>query len=199
MRRVPSSIAAKLPAAARLFADRGMDQTKIEDVADATGIPKATLYYYFSGKEDILAFLLADSLDLIADAVAIALDSEGSARSRFALVVQAQLSVMAEQRDVCRALIADLGRAGRIPEIAEAIGRAYYEPMMRLLAEGAQDGSLREVDDAATTAVAVFGAVTVSALSFLVSGLPVEQLAGNIVTLLVEGLGPRDADRSRGQ
>ena len=34
MRQVPSSIAAKLPAAATLFANHGLDQTKIEDVAE---------------------------------------------------------------------------------------------------------------------------------------------------------------------
>ena len=44
----------------------------IEDVAAATGVAKATLYYYFTGKEEILAFLLQDTLAHIADEVAIA-------------------------------------------------------------------------------------------------------------------------------
>jgi AcrR family transcriptional regulator len=197
MRQVPSSIAAKLPAAATLFANHGLDQTKIEDVAEATGIPKATLYYYFAGKEEILAFLLADSLNLIADAVAIAMESDGNARERLGQVVAAQLKVMAEQRDVCRALIADLGRAGRIPEIADAVRRAYYEPLMRLLEEGAADGSLRKVEDPGSTSVAIFGAVTISALSYLVAseGLSTDQVAAQLVSLLVDGLGPRKRAR----
>ena len=37
MRAVPVQIAARLPAAAELFADRGVESTKIEDVAAATG------------------------------------------------------------------------------------------------------------------------------------------------------------------
>ena len=45
MRAVPVQIAARLPAAAELFADRGVESTKIEDVAAATGVPKATLWY----------------------------------------------------------------------------------------------------------------------------------------------------------
>jgi len=40
-----------------LFAEHGLDATKMDDVAAATGVPKATLYYYFEGKEDILRFL----------------------------------------------------------------------------------------------------------------------------------------------
>lgn len=193
MRQVPHSIATKLAAAAALFADNGLDQTKIDDVADVTGVPKATLYYYFAGKEDILAFLLAEGLSLIAEAVGVALEAPGTARQRLALVVEAQLRVMAERRDACRALITDLGRAGRIPEISSAVERAYYQPVMRLLEEGARDGSLRPVEDPASTSVAIFGAVTISALSSLFAGaeLSTDEMAAGLLGLLVDGLGPR--------
>ena len=91
MRTVPTSIAAKLPRAAELIAERGLDQTKIEELAEVTGIPKATLYYYFAGKEEILVFLLRDLLTQVADAVAIGAESEGTAAERLAMVVRAQL------------------------------------------------------------------------------------------------------------
>lgn len=61
MRKIPAQISERLPAAAELFAERGLNDTKIEDVAATTGIAKATLYYYFAGKEEILAFLLETS------------------------------------------------------------------------------------------------------------------------------------------
>ena len=193
MRDVPISIAQKVMGAAALFAERGLDQTKIEDVAEATGVPKATLYYYFTGKEEILAFLLRDALAAMADGVAIAVDAEGTARDRLLGVFTAQLQVMADQPDVCRALIADLGRAGRMPDIAEAITTAFYAPVERLLREGAQDGSLRGVDDPISAAVAIFGAVTISGLSHLVLGgeVPVAGVVARIAGLLLEGLDPR--------
>ncbi len=56
MHTASRQIADRLPAAAALSAERGLNDTKIEDVAAATGVPEATLYYYFAGKEDILAF-----------------------------------------------------------------------------------------------------------------------------------------------
>ena len=58
MRAIPEGITERLEAAAQVFADHGFDQTRIEDLAEATGIPRATLYYHFAGKEDILAWLL---------------------------------------------------------------------------------------------------------------------------------------------
>ncbi len=193
MRAVPVSIAQRLTPAAELFAERGLDQTKIEEVAEATGIPKATIYYYFAGKEDILAFLLRDALVAMADAVAIAADGVGDARARLSGVLTAQLQVMADQPAVCQALIADLGRAGRIPDIAQAVIDAFYGPVERLLHEGAADGSLRSVPDPAAAAVAIFGAVTISGLSHLVlrGGLQVGQVVGQLTDLLLGGLDPR--------
>lgn len=195
MRRVPAQIAARLPAAAELFAERGLENTKVEDVATATGVPKATLYYYFAGKEEILAFLLQDTLQQMADEVAIAAQAPDSAAIRLAAVVRAQLRVMADQPAVCRALIENLGHAGRIPEIANSVTEAYYTPVQQLLDEGVHDGSLRATEDPATTAMALFGAVTMSALSYLATGrsLSPEGLSPSILAVVLDGLRPSDS------
>jgi TetR/AcrR family transcriptional regulator len=189
MRQVPSSVAAKLAHAAELFAERGLEQVKIDDVAQVTGLAKATLYYYFAGKEDMLAFLLADALRSMADAVAIALDHEGSAAERLPRVIDAQLQVMREQPAVCRALLSELGRAGRIPEIAVAIQAAYYTPVATVLVDGAADGSLRAVDDVAEAVMAIFGAVTIAGLHYLVRDEPIPPGVGQrLADLLLQGI-----------
>ena len=190
MRPLPRSIAAKLVKAADLIAERGLDQTKIEDLAQVTSTPKATLYYYFTGKEEILVFLLRDLLEQVALAVGKASDSAGTARDRLSAVVRAQLDVMAAQPSVWRALVADLGRAGRLPEIAAGIANAYYRPVQRLLDEGADDGSLRAVEDSTATAMAIFGAATVVALHHLMAGrrLDPAALARQINELVLEGV-----------
>jgi AcrR family transcriptional regulator len=190
MRPVPTSIAAKLPQAADLIADQGFDQTKIEELADVTGIPKATLYYYFSGKEEILVFLLRDLLTQVADAVAIALEDDGSALDRLRAVIRAQFEVMADQPSVWRALIADLGRAGRMPEIAGKVAEAYYAPVQQLLEAGAEDGSLRRVDDTPATAMAIFGSVTVVGLHYLMAGQPLDAgtLTRQVSELILQGV-----------
>ena len=195
MRHVPAQIAARLPAAAELFADRGLEDTKVEDVATATGVPKATLYYYFAGTEQILAFLLQETLQQMADEVAIAVQVPDTAAIRLAAVVRAQLRVMADQPAVCRALIENLGRAGRMPEIANSVTEAYYSPVQQLLDEGVRDGSLRATEDPATTAMVLFGAVTMSALAYLATGrsLNPEDLSPSILSVVLEGLRPADA------
>ena len=193
MREIPAQIAERLPAAAELFAKRGLNDTKIEDIAAATGIAKATLYYYFAGKEDILAFLLQDALHQLAREVTTIVGTAGSGAQRLRGIIAAQLRLMAERPAVCRALIGELGRAGRMPVIADMISTAYLQPVETLLLAGSADGSLVAVDNTRAVAIALFGAVTTGALTYLITddALDEDIIARTIHDVLFVGLRPR--------
>lgn len=200
MRPVPTQLAAKLYRAGDLLADQGLDNTKIEEIADVTGVPKATLYYYFAGKEEVLAFLFQDFLSLVAGDVAVAAEMPGTGAARLRAVIEAQLRLMFEHPAICRALIGDLGRAGRLPEIATAINEAFYAPLETLLAEGAADGSLRRIEDTAGTAATIFGAVTMAGLGTLITAPDTDpdQAVATVQSVLLNGLDgaiPRAAQR----
>jgi AcrR family transcriptional regulator len=194
VRQIPAKLASRLYGAAELIADRGLADAKIDEIADAAGIPKATLYYYFSGKDEILAFLLADVLELIAGEVGTAVSAPGSARERLESAVEAQLRVMLEHPAVCRALVGDLGRATRLPELAMALQTAFHQPIEDLLAEGINDGTLRGVDHPGVVALSIFGAITVTGLSVAVEGpsnnpaKDAARAAASICDLLLNGL-----------
>lgn len=201
MRKLPAKLASQLYDAAELIAERGLDGTKIDDIAEVTGIPKATIYYHLDGKNGVLEFLLGDLLDLIAGAVGVAVSGPEDARTRLEAAIVAQLGVMLEHPFLCRALVGDLGRATRLPELAVAIHTTFYEPIERLLAEGVADGSLRQVADPATVAMSVFGAITIAGLSVAVEGpceKPVEEatrLAAAIAELVLRGLATHPASQ----
>lgn len=194
VRQIPAKLASKLYGAAELIADRGLADAKIDEIADAAGIPKATLYYYFSGKDEILAFLLADVLELIAGEVGTAVSAPGSARERLESAVEVQLRVMLEHPAVCRALVGDLGRATRLPELAMALQTAFHQPIEDLLAEGVNDGTLRGVTHPGVVALSIFGAITVAGLSVAVEGpsnnpaKDAAHAAASICDLLLNGL-----------
>jgi TetR/AcrR family transcriptional regulator len=196
MRAVPDSIAESLDKAAAVFADRGFDQTRIEDLAEATGVPRATLYYYFAGKEDILAWLLRRMLVADAEAVARAAAGPGTARERLEAVVLTKLRISAAHPHAYRALWADYGRVARMPELTSAVLRGWYEPVGRLLAEGAADGSIRPLENPETAAAAVYGAVNITAAHYLFADgrLDPERVAAELCPLLLKGLQPAGVD-----
>jgi AcrR family transcriptional regulator len=165
MRSVPESMANKLMSAAGEFV-ASWDDVRIDDIAAASGVPRATLYYYFSSKENVLAFLLRRMLDQLTDAVADADDDSLAIPERLAAVVRAQLAHLAEYPAPAQPLTSNLGKAGKLPDIAAAISTSFHEPARRLLALGASDGSFRKVDSE-LAATALYGAVTVVGLRCL--------------------------------
>lgn len=53
-----------LKAAEAIFAERGFAGATMADIADASGLPKANLHYYFGTKEDLYRAVLANILDI---------------------------------------------------------------------------------------------------------------------------------------
>ena len=189
MRQVSEGIAGALPKAASVIAERGLENTRMEDIVAATGIPRPTLYYHFSSKEEILAWLLERLLrDLTVD-VGHIVDRDEPARDRFAKVVRAYLEVFAQHRDLCAVLLSDLGRVTRIPTLAESIWSAFHEPVRKLLDAGSRDGSLRSVD-AEVAGSAIFGALTMVGLHYIITGQPidVDVIAARLDNLILGGL-----------
>lgn len=190
LRPLPSALRERVELAVAAFAEKGFEGTRMEDVAEVTGVPKATLYYHFQGKEQILSWLLASLLRDVSDEVQRLVASPGTALERLEAIVRAQLRVMAARPDACRVLLADVSRAGRIPEIAAAIGEAFLLPVARLLAEGRADGSIGGLVDDEATSAAIYGAVTVTGLHHLVAHqeLDAGRVGDIVVGLLTRGL-----------
>ncbi|MCV7390485.1 TetR/AcrR family transcriptional regulator [Mycobacterium porcinum] len=189
---MPPAVAEKLYSATDLIAARGLEKTKIEDIAKSSGVPKATLYYYFKGKDDILAFLFRDSLDALARDVAAAADGPGRGRDRLAAVIQVQVAHTMHRPATAQALVGDLSRAIRLPELASAVQEAFYEPIARVLHAGAADGSLRKLSDPESAAISVFGAIMMTAMLHNVIGSEKaqDQVADEVMQLIENGLAP---------
>ena len=190
MRALPADMREKVLRSAELFADSGLDGTKMEEIAAATGVPKATLYYYFEGKEDILAFLFQEVLGEVADAIDHALQGGGTAADRLHAAIVAHLRVMEAFPAASRALQFDLGRAARIPQINDRIETAFRGPIRRLLEEGSADGSLRPVAHPRLVAVAILGTVTTVGINTIGLGgsRPLEEIADDVMSFVLHGV-----------
>ncbi|WP_216892418.1 TetR/AcrR family transcriptional regulator [Nocardia alni] len=56
-------------AAIRLFSSKGFEQTSLREVADAVGITKASLYYHYASKLDLLLAIIEPIFDELNDVV----------------------------------------------------------------------------------------------------------------------------------
>src|SRR5262245_3717330 len=104
MRPVPEAIATKVMAAAELFAERGLDGAKMDEISAVTGIPRATLYYHFEGKEAVFSYMCTIVFEAFEKAVSAALDGPGDSAQRLSRVIRAQLDLYAAYPIAHRAL-----------------------------------------------------------------------------------------------
>lgn len=77
---------AVLTSARRLFADRGFAGTSLQDIADAMGVRKANVYYYFSTKGAILEALL-DERVIALESLLDRAEAEAPGRARRELLI----------------------------------------------------------------------------------------------------------------
>jgi AcrR family transcriptional regulator len=189
MRKVPPNLARKLVSSADSFATT-FDDCRMDDIAQASGIPRATLYYYFAGKDEILAFLLDAMLADFSRRVEAAIEPIGDIRTRLATLIRVQLELLAASPAAAQVLVANLGRVGKLPDIGTAIDDALIAPISRLLAEGVRRGEVGDID-VRTIAGATYGAVTIAGLHAVVmeGTLDVRQLVDHLVNLVWNGIG----------
>jgi TetR/AcrR family transcriptional regulator len=196
MRPVPAKMATKLMLAADLFAERGLDGTKTEDIAAATGIPKATLYYYFEGKEQVLSYIFGIVLDAVGRAVASAVEGPGDAAERMRRLIRAHIRVFADYPRASQALQFDLGRAARFPEVVERSNNAFIGPVTTLIEEGIAEGTFRGELQPRLTAVGILGLINTSSMYVITRDVDVtlEGIIDGVSAFALGGL--LKADRS---
>lgn len=165
-RPVPENLARRLQSAAADLADTTFDDLGMREIARLTGIPRATLYYHFSGKDDLIGFLLRAMLEDLHEAVATAVALDTDLAGRLRAVVHAQFAHLATNPPMSRLLFMNIGKLERLQLIAAGIEAGFCGPVRGLLAEGVASGELAP-HDPEVTATAVYGAVTILGLEAL--------------------------------
>lgn len=158
--------AAILRAAADLFAEHGYNGTSLDDVAEAAGVSKGTIFYNYKNKADLFEQLITG----VASALAAAVTSSREGLTGWAALDAATLTVLREidqSPAPAQVLLAELFRAGRPWASALAPARAeILSPLVGILHEVAAERGVGQPDPARVENVAasVFGALVVGAL-----------------------------------
>jgi AcrR family transcriptional regulator len=118
---------AVIVAAKRLFADRGLD-TQVPDVAREANVGVGTVYRHFPTKDDLIAALVADRFERLADKARESLETadpwEGFAQFiRFAAQIQADDRALCEVMGSRPEVMDAAARQADLPALAEALVR----------------------------------------------------------------------------
>ncbi len=191
MKKLPEDIAMKLIDASEQLSGTNLD-VSIDEIAGLADIPRATLYYYFSGKDDLIGFFLADKLNRSSVAVQKAISSEGTVVERLEKTLGAVMEVMAAHPTLCTEMPVAIKESGKYADVVNGADRLMLAPLRELLIEGKATGELI-IPDVNTAAIALMGAVNMVAMFQLVQTgtLDVDTTNGVLIPQLTQGLLPR--------
>jgi len=82
-----------LKAAAKVFRTKGYHATRIQDIADALGMQKGSLYYYISTKEDLLQGLVEEILEQSVELMDNIHNTQHKPREKIRLCVESHLQL----------------------------------------------------------------------------------------------------------
>lgn len=192
MKKLPDDLSDKLLSAADRFPEGSGFDVSIDDVAKLSAIPRATLYYYFSGKDDLVQFYLNELMDRTRDAIEKAAAGEGSSEDRLAAIMRAVVGAFAEYPQMCLEMPSAFKASDDHAEFLGNIDRTVMTPLRQTLQEGADAGQLA-ITDIDVTANVLMGALhQVSIMRLILTGsLDPDEVADLVIPLLMLGLLPR--------
>jgi len=139
--------AALLHAGAEVFAGHGFDGATLDDIAEAAGVNKAMIAYYFGDKAGLFQAILEEAVEFILSRVVSDVDPLDDPAAQLAAFIRALAEMMAARRFFPTMLLRDY-QSGRFQQNEALVSRLvqFSEITRRILSEGEAKGIFRATD-----------------------------------------------------
>ncbi|MDD3926248.1 MAG: TetR/AcrR family transcriptional regulator [bacterium] len=178
-------------AAVEVFARYGYGAAPVQKIADAAGVNKAMLYYYFGSKEELYNLIIDKGISALEGAVAAAESENAPLEERLRSFLTAYLSVVAAQPGLARIIYREVVGVG---ERARQTVADHFTGSIRRLADvleqAQREGRLANVE-ASLSAYSLFGMANIFISSLMLTGrsLDIDTLVDHILNLFFNGAG----------
>ena len=177
-----------LQAADRLWGERGVRGASLDDIAREAAVTKPTVYYYFADKSALFTAVVCSVLEEHGGALKSAARHAGRSRDRLiaslAYLIGARCSGPRLLRDGGVTLTVDQNSQAR-----SAFFRHFFAPLQQILDDGVRAGELRQMDTAFAAQALLNLLDPWTGRDPLPGGREPQQLATDIVGLIVDGIG----------
>jgi AcrR family transcriptional regulator len=160
-KRVTTDMANKeeqiLAEAVRIFRQKGYHATSMQNIADAVGLQKASLYHYLPSKQALLAKIFERSIGALTQQLETILASNDTPPNKLRRAVQAHVLALCEQLDTYTVYLSERrALSNRYHARVRAEGEKHARLIERILEEGIARKHFRAMDTK-MVALAVLG------------------------------------------
>lgn len=134
-----------LAEATRLFADKGFENTSVQEIVSAAGVTKGAMYHYFDSKDDLLHEVYARVLRLQTDRLDRFADAPGPVADRVRAAAADVIVTTIENLDDFKIFFRSMHQlAPETQRSVRAERRRYHERFRDLIGEGRRTGVFRD-------------------------------------------------------
>ncbi|MFN0148102.1 MAG: TetR/AcrR family transcriptional regulator [Dehalococcoidia bacterium] len=185
-------------AAIRVMAEKGWNDTSIDEITREAGVSRGLVSYHFRDKADLLSSMLARCSGAAQDVVTEAIEATPDPVERLRVTIRASLNLTREDPAIYDIFLHFMASGRSNPELGQQI-RELYSGFRRgtaiSIAHGQRIGLFRNDIDPAAAAARHIGAMTGFALQWLLDpgAFPFEDAARQTEDMLIDYLvtGPK--------
>ncbi len=144
-------------AALHLFQQRGYHGTSMQDLADAVGMQKASLYYYIRSKEELLVTVCERGTGAFTQELSEIVASDANATEKLRRALECYLVALCEQLDLFTVFLREQKFLGeKQKKQLRGQGKQHGELLAAIVQQGIASGEFRQVNVTITT-LAILG------------------------------------------
>lgn len=182
-------------AATRRFGEDGYSESTMDSIAEEAGVSKGTLYYYFDSKEELFLELLRNWLEKF-DRYWDDLTDQSSPVEELTEFHKTMISTVEETASLGKLMLefwANASRKKKIEELLNDMLAKYRRRTARLIEEGIEEGTFRQVDpwEASSALVAAYDGLWFHWL-LDPDSFQLDRAGKELITNFIRGLGKED-------
>jgi AcrR family transcriptional regulator len=161
-----------LEAARGVFATKGFNDATVDDIANAAGVAKGTVYLYYRSKRDIYFSALKFGIQQMYAALDEQLKAESTTEGKLRALIAVKLAYFDENRDFFKIYYSELGNLCIHPGAIDSEFKTLYLEQAKVIESILKEGARKKVLRAVRAEQAAF------AISDIVRGVVTQRLLG---------------------
>ena len=175
--------------AIKLFAEKGYENTGIEEITAVAGFAKGALYYHFDTKEDLFDLMLEEGSKLLNNSIELKFRHCDTPLDKIKAILMIEIKTIINYEDFITVVINNtLGENSRTKKCQKAVNN-YVDKIAEVINEGIEKGFFYEKNPEAI-AYGIFG-VTFSSLLYRLKqdrAVNAEQIYDGYIDTVVKGI-----------
>src|SRR5512139_236067 len=181
-----------LRAAIQIFSQKGFFNSKVSEIARASGVADGTIYLYFKNKDDLLISLFEEKMGEVVAGVRQRISAGGDALAKLRIFIDNHMELLEREAGLIEVLQVELRQSKKfLKDYTPAKFFEYLEVISDILEEGKREGIFRPDLNVSVARRAIFGALDELCLTYVLSHNPKYNpsvSSAEVCRLLLEGL-----------